>query len=154
MKMKQIEVSDEYLDSLCKSLKAWSEKEDSLTMPQFLKEKGIGYPYFKYFIYRSPKVNNTYEVAKSTLSARWLSKAMDHKDMPNHQAKVLMRYLTLYDSHGRDMDQQAKEAIAEVEKKAELNFITDNYASAKLDGDYKQHYEVNANKRGSDSKAK
>jgi hypothetical protein len=149
MRMREIEVSIEYLDNLCKWMEEWGEKEDSLTFTQFLKTRGIGYGYFKYFQWRSPKVNNCYEMLKYTLHNRWLQKAMNSKDLPQHQAKVLMKYLSLYDSHARDLAEQERKAIAEVEKVAEMNYKAENYASVKLDGFYNGYYEQNANKRRS-----
>lgn len=153
MKMQKIDVSDEYLDTLCRWIDEFASDADSLTIPQFLSQKGIGYHYFKYFIYRSPKVRNAYEVMKSALCDRWVRKAMSDKNMPQHQAKVLMRYLSVYDSHARDLDEESKKAIAEVEKIAELNFTSENYASSKLEGVYKGFYEKNTNKRRSKAKA-
>ena len=145
--MREIQVSDEYLDSLCDWMMEWVKKDSSLTIPQFLKERGIGYPYFKFFIWRSPKVNNVYEVMKSTLFCKWLNMGLYDKDLSQHKAKILMRYINLYDSHGFDLQQEAKNEESVATKTAELNYITENYAQEKLNATYQSFYDRNVNKR-------
>lgn len=147
--MREVTVSDEYLDDLCEKMTEWAKGPDNLTIPQFLKERGLGYPYFKFFIWKSPKVNNTYEVMKSTLFTKWLKMALDpkEKDIAAHKAKVIMRYINLYDSHGYDMQQQAKIEEAEATKTVELQFMAETYAKEKLDAEYESFYERNDNKR-------
>lgn len=149
MKMRRIDVSDEYIESLGEWMLKWVKKPDAYTISQFLQYKGIGYPYFKYFIYEYPQLHNIYEVVKSILCNRWLKMALQQKDIPQHRAKVLMRYLRLYDSHGFDMEQEARQNVAAAEKTAELNYITENYARERLDGVYKQNYQKNVDKRRS-----
>lgn len=154
MKAKIIEVSDEYLDSLCDWMTSWVSNEKSLTLPQFLQSKGIGMFYFKYFLQISDKVANTYECMKYQLHSRWLDKAMNEKEMPAHQAKIMSKYLNLYDSHARDLVQQEKLAVAEVEKTVENNYRTDNYADRKLNGAYNTHFEKSLDKGRVSKKAK
>jgi len=147
MKMMEISVSDEYLDSVCEWMMEWVQKDDSLTVPQFLQWKGIGYPFFKYFVYRSSKVMNTFEVMKSILCNRWFHKAMYTEDLSPQRAKILFRYLRLYDSHGLDIEQIAREERVAVERKVDLQFAADNYAREKLDGEYQHIYQQNDDKR-------
>ena len=149
MKMKELQVSEEYLDSLCEWMMEWVKKDDAYTVPQFLQWKGIGYHYFKYFLHRSPKVLNTFEVMKSVLCNRWLHLAMTRDELPAHRSKVLLRYLKLYDSHAVDMEQEAREQVAAIEKTVEATYISENYAREKLDGVYRDHYAQNVNKRRS-----
>lgn len=154
MKPKIIEVSDEYLSSLCDWMLEWVTLEDSLTFPDFLQSRGIGLFYFKYFQQISDKVNNTYECVKYQLHNRWLKKAMTQTEIPAHQVKILNKYLNLYDSHARDLVQQDRLAVAEVEKTIEHHYSSDNYANSQLEPTYQVHFEKSANKCGSKAKAK
>lgn len=154
MRAKIVEVSEEYLEELCEKLVKWAEKETSLTFPEFLKENGIGLFYFKYFQQVSDKVCNTYECVKYTLHQRWLDKAMNSKEIPSHQVKILNKYLNLYDTHARDLIKQDRIAVAEVEKTVEKHYVADNYANSQLEHPYQAHYEKSANRRGSKPKAK
>ena len=147
MEMRQINVSDEYLDSVCEWLLSWAEKEDSFALPQFIQEKGIGYPFLKFFSHRSPKVHNTMEVVKAMLHTRMLKKIMVEHNMSNHQAKVLLRYLKIYDSHAYDMETQERMAVAEAEKKAEAFYAAENYANLPLEPQYEKIYQKNEQKK-------
>ena len=69
------------------------------------------------------------------------------KDLSQHKAKILMRYINLYDSHGFDLQQEAKNEEAVATKTAELNYITENYAQEKLNATYQPFYDRNVNKR-------
>jgi len=62
MKMRTYNASPEYLEDLCDQMLEWVKDPNALTIPQFLQKKGIGYPFFKYFVYASDKVCNTYEI--------------------------------------------------------------------------------------------
>lgn len=153
MKMREVNVSDEYLDSLCEWMLEWVKDEKSLTIPQFLAHKGIGYPYFKYFVWRSPKVANTFEVVKAILNTRWLQKGLGNSDLPAHRAKMLMRYLRLYDSHALDVEEESRKAIAEAEVKADMRYFAESYAREKLDEPYRGLYDENVDKRRGSKKA-
>lgn len=147
MKMRPITVSSEYLDSLCEWMLEWVKKDDAYTVPQFLQWKGIGYPYLKYFCYTNEKVNNTFEIMKSILHNRWFHLAMKKDELPPHRAKMLMRYLRHYDSHGLDVEQQMKEAVAEAETKASMQVHAENYAREELQQPYRGIYDQNDHKR-------
>lgn len=154
MKMRKIQVSNEYLDSLCDWLLEWVKMEDSLTIPQFLKWKGIGYPYMKYFCYISDRVNNTFEVVRAILHTRWLHMAMTQDNLPKHRANVLMRYIKYYDSHCMDIEQSIKEAEAEAKAITEMRITAENYARAELESPFSDFYEDNADKRRGGKEAK
>tara|TARA_Y100000034_G_scaffold134987_1_gene205160 strand:- start:1393 stop:1854 length:462 start_codon:yes stop_codon:yes gene_type:complete len=153
MKMRAIQVSEEYLESLAQWMEEWVKLESSLTIPQFLKAKGIGYQYLKYFIYISPLVQNTFEVMKATLFTRWLDMAMSKEKMPAHRAGVLMRYIKYYDSHTFDLDQEARKEIASLEQQSELMYKAENYANEDLKGIHRELYDQNVDKRGSGEEA-
>ncbi len=147
MKMRRFDASDEYLDSLCEWMLEFAEKEDSLIIPQFLALKGIGYPFLKYFVSVSPKVANSFEIMKSKLCNRWLSKGLTMDNLSPHMAKVMIKYIRLYDSHGFDLEQEARQQIAVAEKTAEVKtIIAENYQDAKLDAKYETLYIDNTRK--------
>ena len=149
MKMRTYNVSEEYLESLSQEMLEWSLYESSLTIPQFLQLKGIGYPFLKYFIYASDLVCNAYEIMKSRLCNRWLEMAMTKDELPPHRAKVLMRYLRIYDSHALDLEQQSKQQLEEAKLRAETNYIVEKYERENLSQPYTSKYDDNVNKRRS-----
>lgn len=149
MKAWKVSVSDEYLDDLCDDLEKWCELPKSMVITQFLQHRGIGYPYFRHFVQTNQRVAHTFEFVKAVLCNRWVEKAIDEKDMPAHLAKVLMRYLRLYDGHGLDIEKEMKAQEVEASTTAQMNFIAENYAREKLDGVNRTEYERNVNKRGS-----
>lgn len=153
MKMRPIQVTEEYLDTLCDWMLEWVAKESSLTVPQFIAEKGLGYPYLKYFAYCSPKVENTFEVMKAILHCRWIQLGMSQTKLPPHRAKMLMRYLRFYDSHALDVEDESKKAIAEATAVAEMQFTAEQYAKERLEQPFDQLYEQNDNKRRDSKKA-
>ena len=149
MKMQPIQVTPDYLEDLCEWMQYWSKQEDSYTVPQFLQWKGIGYHYMKYFCYQSEKVNNSFEVMKSVLHTRWLDLAMTKDEIHHHRAKVLMRYLRLYDSHGLDVEKSMKEALQDAAILADMKRTAENYATEELHEPYRAIYDQNDNKRRS-----
>lgn len=151
--MREVPVSDEYLETICEWMIEWSKKEDSLVFPQFLEANGIGFPYFKYFTHVSQQVFNTFEIVKSVLCARWVMRAMTSSKMPAHQCKVMMKYIRIYDTHALDIEREMKISVAAVEKEVEIKFIADNYANAKLDRDYQKNYSDNTDQRRSGEKS-
>lgn len=153
MRMREINVSDEYLEHLCEELLKWVEDPKSLTIPQFLAQKGIGYPYFKYFVYRSAQVCNTYEVVKAKLNSRWLEMGLGYREIPAHRCKMLMRYLRLYDSHALDIEQESRERVAEASAKAEVKYTLEKYERAELEEPYRGIYQSNVDKRRGGEKA-
>ena len=153
MKMREVQVSDEYIQTLCKKMLEWVKKPDAYTVPQFLQWKGVGYPYLKYLIHVYPQVCNTFEVMKSILNNRWFHMAMKEYDLPPHRAKVLLRYLRLYDSHALDVEEESRKKIAEVENKLHMQYIAENYDRSQLREPYKGIYEQNVDKRRGSKKA-
>jgi len=147
MKMRTYNASPEYLEDLCDQMLEWVKDPNALTIPQFLQKKGIGYPFFKYFVYASDKVCNTYEIMKSILCNRWLHMAMTKDELPPHRAKVLMRYLRLYDSHALDMEQMAKEQLEDARVASEMKYTLEKYDRKELSEPYKSIYNDNVNKR-------
>ena len=154
MRMRKVQVSEEYLDSLCDWMLNWVGQPESLTIPQFLADKGIGYPYLKYFCYISPQVENTFEVVKAILHCRWLLMGLSQEELPPHRAKMLMRYLRFYDSHALDVEDESKKAVAEAQTIAEMQFTSEQYARERLDEPFKGLYEKNDDKRRDSKKAK
>lgn len=143
VRSRAVDVKAEYLDSLCERLILWAENKKSLTIPEFLSQVRIGYPYFKYLIENSNKLCNAYEYAKSVLCVRWINRALNHEKMSQHEAKLVSRYVRLYDTHGLDLDQQQREALVEVEIRANQKYAVENYADARLSEPYHTEYERN-----------
>jgi len=79
--------------------------------------------------------------------------AMNEDELPQHRAKVLMRYLRLYDSHGLDTEEESKKRIAEEETKIQMQYIAEKYDGSELTEPYKGIYEQNADKRRSSKEA-
>jgi hypothetical protein len=153
MRMKEYQVSIEYLETLCEWMIEWAEKEDSLIFPQFLTKRGIGYSYFNYFRHICPRVNNIYEVIISKLCTKWLRIGMTTKDMPQHQQKLLSRYIRIYDQLAFETETEARKIVAEAKTQKECEFFAENYSKQKLDGVYKEIYDKNDNKRRDSEKA-
>lgn len=144
-----VNVSDEYLETVCGWLNKWATQKDSWIIAQFLKKYGIGWSYFKHFLNLSPKLENIFEATMAALCEKWLLYAMEKKNMPQHMQRVLMKYLRAYDNHSFDMEKEAKKELASEETKAALNYVKEDYAQQKLEGVYKRIYELNTNKRRS-----
>ena len=154
MKMREVQVSQEYVETLCEKMLEWVKKEDAYTIPQFLQWKGIGYPYLKYIVHTNPQACNTFEVMKAILNNRWLHMAMSKDELPPHRAKVLMRYLRLYDSHGLDVEEESRKQIVEAETKQQMQFLAEQYDRSDLEEPYRGIYEKNIDKRRSSTKDK
>lgn len=147
--MQELQVSEEYLDTVVDWLEEWGSKESSLVISQFLTDYGIGWKYFKQFLEISPKVLNAFEVATSRLHVRWLHFALSQKDLPRHLHSVLMRYLRAYDHHVYDLDLAARQQLNQEPNVTFRRYESKDYGSAELQGIYKQMYDANVNKRRS-----
>lgn len=145
--MLEVQVSEEYLDTICDWLDSWIEKPQSKTIPQFLKEYGIGWSYFNQFLDISPKLRNTFEVVVSKLHCKWIDLAFANENLPKHQHSILMKYIRAYDSHVWEMELKAKKEIENESLVKFIKFGSENYKDARLQGLYKRMYEQNANKR-------
>ena len=141
-----VNVSDEYLETVCKWLSDWSEESESWIIAQFLKKHGIGWSYFQHFLTLSPKLENIFETTISGLCEKWLFYAMKKKDMPPHMQKVVMKYLRVYDNHAYSVDIEAKKELAREETISGLEYVKEDYAQRELEGVYKRIYELNVNK--------
>lgn len=146
-KMAHVQVSEEYLDTVCQWLEKWGHQEDSWIIAQFLKKHGIGWSYFKHFLTLSPKLKNTFEVVIAGLCEKWVRYAMEKKSLPQHMQKIILRYLRVYDNHAYDMDLEAKKELAREETTATLDYVKEDYAREQLEGVFKRIYELNSNKR-------
>ena len=144
----QISVSPEYIDTVCEWLEKWSQNEDSWSVPQFLKEYGIGWTYFKAMMDICPQLHNIFETVVSGLHSKWMEFARNTKDMPIHMHKVLMKYLRVYDNHAYSVDQEAKKEIDQQTKMAPDNYAVEDYSKERLEGLYKRFYDAQSNKRG------
>lgn len=156
MKMRRVDVSAEYCEELCFRLLEFAKKPTSWTFPEFFADQDIGYSYFKWIAHYHPEVHHAFEVAKSILCKRWINFAFKDKESKNlapHQAKLLLRYINLYDLHGRDVKDTEREALKEIETIADMRYQAECYAGAKLDGIHQQNYDQNISKRRSSEKA-
>jgi len=150
----EISVSKEYIDTVCEWLEKWSESEDSWTIPQFLKEKGIGWTYLQAMMEICPQLHHTFETVIAGLHSKWLQYAFKKKSLPLHQQKILMKYLRVYDNHAYSVDQQAKKEIAETTKFSVNNYEVEDYSKERLEGLYKRLYDANISKRRSGKTSK
>ncbi len=146
-RMRHIQVSDEYLETVCNWLEDWMKESDSWIIAQFLKKHGIGWSYFKHFLTISPKLKNIFEVAVATLCEKWVLYAMTKKNLPSHMQKVILRYLRVYDNHAYDLELESKKELAREETTAALDYVKEDYAKEQLEGVFKRIYELNSNKR-------
>ncbi len=148
MRFDYIQVTPDYLDDLCDCMLEWAKgDEDAYTIPQFLRLKGIGYSYMKHFCYQSELVRNTFDIVQAILHTRWFNLAMNKNEIPPHRAKVLMRYLRLYDGHGLDVEKTMREAALDANTEADMRRVAQNYAREKLKPPYQKIYDENDNKR-------
>lgn len=151
MKLGNIQVSEEEVETVCENLSIWAEKETSLITAQFFKEYKIGYTYFQYLKHISPKLNFIWEVALAELCARWFKKIR----ADDENVKLGSKYLRLYDLYQLEVDTQKSMNVKreEVETKLrheETKIKTENYSNHQLDEKYQSSYNSNINKRGSD----
>lgn len=148
-----LNISDEYLESVCEWLEEWSREKDAWIMAQFLKKHGIGWTYFKYFLTISPRLTNVFEKTIAGLCEKWLFYAMRAEKLPSHMQKVVMKYLRAYDNHAYDVEIEARKSVAAAAAReaalAEANpdaYRKEDYAKEELEGLYKDIYERNTNK--------
>lgn len=146
-RQRKVNVSEEYLETLCSWMQEWGADKKNMIIAQFCSRYGIGFGYLKYFVCISPKLANIYETTLATLCERWLLYAMKTKDMPNHMHKVVMKYLRAYDHQSYYQDLEARKELAYEKTSTDPNFIKEDYSKEQLDGIYKQLYEQNVNKR-------
>jgi hypothetical protein len=149
----KITVPDGYIESLCKAMREWCAREDSLTIPQFLKYRGLANFYLQNFIEHYPEVKACLDVVKSTLCVRWINMALNEPNLSPTKAKVLLRYVRIYDLEGLQTEREGQAALKEVERTAELQFYAENFANENLTGVYKSHYDSNVNKSRSRKEA-
>lgn len=149
----QISVSKEYIDTVCEWLEAWASKEDSWTIPQFLKEYGLGWTYFNALMEICPQLHLQFETTIAGLHTKWIMYAFEKKELPQHMQKILMKYLRVYDNHAYHVDQEAKKEVAEQTKFAVTNYAVEDYSQERLEGLYKRLFDENVNKRRSRTKA-
>lgn len=148
-----ISVSKEYIDTVCDWLDEWAEREDSWTVPQFLKEYGIGWTYFNALMEICPQLHLQFETIIAGLHSKWMRYAFEQNELPPHMQKILLKYLRVYDNHAFYVDQEAKKEIAEKTKFAVTNYAAENYSEERLEGLYKRLFDDNVNKRRSRKKA-
>lgn len=143
----KISVSKEYIETVCEWLEKWAEEESSLIIPQFLKQYGLGWTYFKALMEMCPQLHHVFENTISGLCSKWLVYGMNMKDLPQHQQKILMKYLRVYDNHAYHVDQEAKKELAENTQFSVNNYAAEDYSQERLKGLYKRLYDDNINKR-------
>lgn len=150
MRPREIDVSEEFIDSIAHELERWAEDPSAKVFSDFLADNGIAYSYFKYFIEVSPLLATTFEVVKAKLVGKWVKYGLiDNKDLPPHKMKLMMRYLKLYDDHGRDVEDESKARIIDAEEKSRVKYAGQQYAGLKLKGPYAKNFDANVNKRRS-----
>lgn len=153
MRGRKLKLSDEYIESLCEWMVEWGKEEHALTVPQFLRHKGLGYPFLKHLVETNNMVANAFEIMKYHLHSRWLERGMSSAKMPDHQVKIMMKYISVYDSHAHDMATQARREAAEAKGHGEAKaFLQERYGDAELSEPYKTIYDKNDSKRRKEDK--
>lgn len=145
--MAHIQVSEDYIETVCEWLEIWMKEADSWIIAQFLKKHGIGWSYFKHFLTISPKLKNLFEVVVASLCEKWVFYAMGKKNLPQHLQKIVLRYIRVYDNHAYDQELEAKKELAKEETTTALDYVKEDYAKEQLEGVFKRIYELNSNKR-------
>lgn len=146
-KMRRISVDEAYVELLCQKMLEWVKLPDSYIIPQFLQYHGIGYPYLKYLINFHPEVCNTFDVMNAILTNRWFFFGINSDELAPHKVKMLMKYLSLYDSHATDMHEESKIRIADADRNSQIKYIIDKYNRSKIKQPYKEIYDKNDKKR-------
>lgn len=148
-----VNVSDEYIDSLCEWMLEWAQKDTSLTIPQFQQERGICNFYINYFKANKPKFLKCLEITKAVLCNRWMMMGMNSEKMAPHKEKIMNRYIRLYDTYSRDLDREFKQAIAEVTPQVQKVYYTESFADRPIATPYDKHYDRNVRKQRDSSEA-
>ena len=147
---KKIQISEEYIESVCSWLEEWSEDPQAMVIPQFLAKHGISWKYLKQMMELAPVLNNTFEVVCSKLHSRWIDLAFKKDDLSRHLTSILMRYLRVYDAHAFEVEVSARKEVAEANTGVQLAlYESEDFKELKLSGRFKELYESNANRRRS-----
>lgn len=151
----EIQLSPEYVETLCSWLEEWGDNPDSLAIPQFLAKHGISWKYFKAMKEAAPLLENTFEVVIAKLHTRWLEYAFKKDELSKHLTSILMRYLRVYDDHAYEVETKAKQQIAEAASGVPIKvYESEDFKRLKLSGRFEEIYNSNVNRRRSSSKAK
>lgn len=136
----------EHEAEICEQMIEFAKHSQARTVPQFLALKEIGYSTLRHWQDYSPRIRSTYQAMVSILWCKWFDFAMDSDSLPAHQAKILDKYLNLYDEHAFEiMTNKAKEmAVSQLTAKA---YAVENYQAMQLEGLYKEKYQQNESKR-------
>ena len=103
----------------------------------------------KYIVNTNGHACNTFEVMKSILANRWLHMALTKDNLPPHRAKVLMRYLRLYDSHGLDVEEEIRKKVVDAQTEREMRYALEKYDRSELKEPYRKIFDDNVDKRRS-----
>jgi hypothetical protein len=152
--MSKIQISEEYIETVCTWLMEWVDDPASMVIPQFLAKYGISWKYLKQMMHLAPCLNNTFEVVVSKLHARWIDLAFKKDELSRHLTSILMRYLRVYDAHAFDVEMTAKKEMQEANSGAQLIlYDAEDFKNIKLSGHFKDLYEKNVDRRRSRDQA-
>lgn len=150
--MEKIQISPEYIETLCSWLEEWGNDPLSMVVPQFLSKHGISWKYFKAMKEAAPLLENTFEVVIAKLHTRWMELAFKKDDLSRHLTSILMRYLKVYDDHAFEIETKAKREIAEATSGVPLKvYESEDFKKLKLSGHFEEIYNSNVNRRRSPS---
>lgn len=151
--MSKIQISEEYIETVCMWLEEWAESPQSMVIPQFLSKHGISWKYLKQMMDLVPSLNNTFQVVVSTLHSRWIDLAFRKDELSRHLTSILMRYLRVYDAHAFEVEMAAKKEMQDAQSGAQLIlYDAEDFKNAKLSGHFKDLYEKNVDRRRSRDK--
>ena len=146
----KIQISEEYIETVCTWLEEWSEDPQAMVIPQFLAKHGISWQYLKQMLELAPALQNQFEVTVSKLHSRWIDLAFQKDELSRHLTSILMRYLRVYDAHAYEVETNAKKEVAEANVGAQLAlYETEDFKNLKLSGRFKEIYDSNADRRRS-----
>lgn len=146
----KIQISEEYIETVCTWLEEWSEDPQARVIPQFLAKHGISWQYLKQMLELAPALQNQFEVTVSKLHSRWIDLAFQKDELSRHLTSILMRYLRVYDAHAYEVETNAKKEVAEANVGAQLAlYETEDFKNLKLSGRFKEIYDSNADRRRS-----
>jgi hypothetical protein len=146
----KIQISEEYIETVCSWLEEWSEDSTAMVIPQFLAKHGISWQYLKQMMELAPSMQNAFEVTVSKLHARWIDMAFKKDELSRHLTSILMRYLRVYDAHAYEVETNAKKEVAEANVGAQLAlYEKEDFKNLELSGRFKEIYESNADRRRS-----
>lgn len=133
--------------SLSAEMIRFAHHKEARTIPQFLALKEIGWSTLHNFMEESHYLKNSFQTMASILWCKWFDFAMETKRLPAHQAKIVEKYLNIYDGHSWEVSNAKAKEIAVAQASAPRHYVVEDYQKAELQAPYKEIYDENASRR-------